>query len=126
TVLDAGLIPEGALQLVTGPVQLTDCFTTQDLISFTGTRATARQLRHQVAELTVEPRTRFATEAMNCAILAPDAPAGSAVFELFIARLVAAMTAHAGQSAAAVRRVFVPGHLLDDVVQAAAAALGDV
>ncbi|MFD7134473.1 aldehyde dehydrogenase family protein [Streptomyces sp. NPDC059894] len=126
SVVAAGVLPEGALQTVSGPVALPDCFTAQDLVSFTGTRATAARLRARLLRLTVEPRCHFAAEPLTCAVLGPDAAPDDPAFHRFVDRLVAGLTAHAGQSAAAVRRAFVPAGLLDRVAQATAAALADV
>ena len=71
-IVAAGVLPEGALQAVSGPVRLPDCFTAQDLVSFTGTRANAARLRARLLGLTVEPRCDIAAEPLNCAVLGPD------------------------------------------------------
>lgn len=125
-IVEAGILPDGALQVVCGPVRLPDCFTAQDLVSFTGTRANAARLRGRLADLSVEPRSDIDAEPLNCAILGTDTKAGNPAFGLFVDRLVSVMTAHAGQSASAVRRVFVPAGLLDEVAAATVAALAGV
>jgi oxepin-CoA hydrolase / 3-oxo-5,6-dehydrosuberyl-CoA semialdehyde dehydrogenase len=125
-IVEAQVVPDGSLQLLTGPIRLTDCFTAQDLVSFTGTRACARLLHESVADLGVEPRCEFATEQLNCAVLGPDVAPGTAAFRLFVGRLVAGLTSHAGQTTDAVRRAFVPSRLMDEVADAVAAALADV
>jgi oxepin-CoA hydrolase/3-oxo-5,6-dehydrosuberyl-CoA semialdehyde dehydrogenase len=125
-IVGAGVLPAGALQLLCGPIQLPDCFSAQDLVSFTGTRRNAARLRARLPELSVEPRCAVAAEPLNCAVLGPDTAAGDPAFRFFVERLVSVLTSHAGQSAAAVRRAFVPMPLLDPVAEATAAALAQV
>lgn len=125
-IVAAGVVPEGALQSLCGPIQLPDRFTAQDLVSFTGTRANAARLRARVLELSLEPRCEVAAEPLNCAVLGPDTAVDDPAFRLFVERLVAVMTSHTGQSAAAVRRAYVPARLLDRVAEATAAALAQV
>lgn len=119
-------VPDGAIQFVSGPTCLADHLTAHDLLSFTGTSATAQRLRGRIATLDAAPHQHYATAALDCAVLGADAAPGTAAFALFVDRLVAAMTAHAGQTRAAVRRAFVPAPLLDAVADAAAAALDEI
>jgi oxepin-CoA hydrolase/3-oxo-5,6-dehydrosuberyl-CoA semialdehyde dehydrogenase len=74
----SGLLPPGSLQLICGSASgLLDHLGEQDLVSFTGSAATARQLR--VHPAIAERSIRFNAEAdsLNCSILGPDAAAGT-------------------------------------------------
>jgi oxepin-CoA hydrolase / 3-oxo-5,6-dehydrosuberyl-CoA semialdehyde dehydrogenase len=124
---DSGLLPAGSVQLICGSVgDLFDHLTEQDLVSFTGSAATARQLRaHRVV---VERAVRFNAEAdsLNCSILGPDAGPGSREFDLYVGQLVTEMTVKAGQKCTAIRRAFVPHEVADAVTDAVAARLAAV
>lgn len=121
-IIDTGLLPEGALQLICGSVgDLLDHVTGQDAVTFTGSAGTGRKLKSHPA--VVENAVRFTMEAdsLNAAILGADAGPGTAEFDLFVREVAREMTAKAGQKCTAIRRVFVPrAH-----VQAVVAALGD-
>ena len=118
-MVSSGLLPAGSVQLVCGSVgDLFDHLTEQDLVSFTGSAATARKLRaHPVV---VGRAVRFNAEAdsLNCSILGPDAAPASAEFELYVRQLVTEMTVKAGQKCTAIRRVFVPATVTDAVTEA--------
>lgn len=121
-IVETGLLPDGALQLISGSVgDLLDHVTGQDAVTFTGSAWTGRKLKSHKA--VVENSTRFTMEAdsLNASILGPDAGPGTAEFDLFVKEVAREMTAKAGQKCTAIRRVFVPrAH-----VQAVIAALGD-
>ena len=121
-IIDTGLLPDGALQLISGSVgDLLDHVTGQDAVTFTGSAWTGRKLRAHPA--IVENSVRFTMEAdsLNASILGPDAGPGTPEFDLFVKEVAREMTAKAGQKCTAIRRVFVPrAH-----VQAVVAALGD-
>ncbi|MGH3615490.1 MAG: phenylacetic acid degradation bifunctional protein PaaZ [Pseudonocardia sp.] len=123
-IVASGLLPDGTLQLVAGGVgDLFDHLTEQDLVSFTGSAATAATLRaHPVI---VRRGVRFNAEAdsLNLSILGPDATPGTPEFDLYVKALVAEMTVKAGQKCTAIRRAFVPAEHLDGVVEAVSAQL---
>ena len=123
----SGLLPEGAIQLVCGSIGgLFDHLGEQDLVSFTGSAATARQLRAHPA--IVERSIRFNAEAdsLNCSILGPEAAPGTPEFDLYIRQLVTEMTVKAGQKCTAIRRALVPVALADQVAEAARDRLAKV
>ncbi len=124
---DSGLLPAGSVQLICGSVgDLFDHLTEQDLVSFTGSAATARQLRaHPVV---VGRAVRFNAEAdsLNCSILGADAGPGSPEFDLYVRQLVTEMTVKAGQKCTAIRRAFVPSQFADALTDAVAARLAAV
>jgi oxepin-CoA hydrolase / 3-oxo-5,6-dehydrosuberyl-CoA semialdehyde dehydrogenase len=108
-IIDSGILPEGALQLICGSVgDLLDHVTGQDVVTFTGSATTGRKLRTHPA--IVENSTRFTMEAdsLNACILGPDAAPGTPEFDLFIREVAQEMTVKAGQKCTAIRRAFVP------------------
>lgn len=121
-IIETGLLPEGALQLISGSVgDLLDHVTGQDAVTFTGSAWTGRKLKSHKA--VIENSTRFTMEAdsLNASILGPDAVPGTAEFDLFVKEVAREMTTKAGQKCTAIRRVFVPRAQ----AQAVIAALGD-
>jgi len=126
-MIGSGLLPEGSLQLVCGSVTgLFGHLTGQDLVSFTGSAATARRLRADPG--VVGPSVRFNAEAdsLNCSILGPDAAPGTPEFDLYVRQLVTEMTVKAGQKCTAIRRALVPAALADAVREAARERLAQV
>ena len=123
-IVETGLLPPGALQLVCGGVgDLFDHLGCQDVVSFTGSAATAARLRtHPVI---VRHSTRFIaeTDSLNSSILGPDAGPGSPEFDLFIREVVREMTVKAGQKCTAIRKALVPRAMTGDVVAALREAL---
>jgi len=126
-IADSGLLPDGAIQLVCGGIGgLFEHLGEQDLVSFTGSAATARQLRAHPA--IVERSIRFNAEAdsLNCSILGPESGPGTPEFDLYIGQLVTEMTVKAGQKCTAIRRALVPAALADQVAEAARERLATV
>lgn len=121
-IVESGILPEGAIQLVAGPIgDLLDHVTGQDVVTFTGSARTGRKLRSHPA--IVESSVRFTMEAdsLNAAILGPDAAPGTPEFDLFVKEVVREMTVKAGQKCTAIRRVIAPRAFTDALL----AALGD-
>jgi oxepin-CoA hydrolase / 3-oxo-5,6-dehydrosuberyl-CoA semialdehyde dehydrogenase len=124
---DSGLLPAGSVQLVCGSAgDLLDHLTEQDLVSFTGSAATARQLRAHPVVTGRSVRFNAEADSLNCSILGPDASPGSPEFDLYITQLVAEMTVKAGQKCTAIRRAFVPAGTADAVADAVAERLAAV
>ena len=78
-MVDSGLLPPGSVQLVCGSAgDLLDHVTEQDLVSFTGSAATARELRAHPTVASCATRFNAEADSLNCSILGPDAGAGYA------------------------------------------------
>ncbi|MGI5414378.1 phenylacetic acid degradation bifunctional protein PaaZ [Actinomadura luteofluorescens] len=126
-VVEAGILPEGSVQMVCGePRDLLDHLTEQDIVGFTGSASTARLLRtHPVI---VGNAVRFNAEAdsLNCSVLGPDATPGTKEFDLYVRQLATEMTVKAGQKCTAIRRAIVPAGLMDDVAEAVRERLAKV
>uniref|UniRef100_UPI0023F34BAD phenylacetic acid degradation bifunctional protein PaaZ n=1 Tax=Saccharomonospora viridis TaxID=1852 RepID=UPI0023F34BAD len=126
-MIDSGLLPDGSLQLLCGDAgDLLDHVTSQDLVSFTGSAATAQRLRAHPTIVRNAVRFNAETDSLNCSILGPDATPGTPEFDLYVSQLVTEMTVKAGQKCTAIRRAFVPAELLDDVAQAVSERLAKV
>ncbi|HRE43515.1 MAG TPA: phenylacetic acid degradation bifunctional protein PaaZ [Terricaulis sp.] len=113
-MLEANVLPPGALQLIVGGVgDLFEHLTCQDVVSFTGSAETAAKLKaHPVI---VREGVRFVAEqdSLNASVLGPDATPESPEFDLFIKEVAKEMSVKAGQKCTAIRRALVPAGLLD-------------
>jgi oxepin-CoA hydrolase/3-oxo-5,6-dehydrosuberyl-CoA semialdehyde dehydrogenase len=108
-MLDSGILPEGALQLVCGGAgDLLDHVTCQDVVTFTGSAWTGRKLKSHPRIVAESVRFNMEADSLNCCILGPDAEPGSEEFDLFIKEVVREMTVKAGQKCTAIRRTIVP------------------
>jgi oxepin-CoA hydrolase / 3-oxo-5,6-dehydrosuberyl-CoA semialdehyde dehydrogenase len=126
-MLEANVLPDGALQLIVGGTgDLFDHLTSQDVVSFTGSAQTAGKLKgHPVI---ARESVRFVAEqdSLNASVLGPDAAPDSPEFDLFIKEVVREMTVKAGQKCTAIRRAFVPAKLMDAAQDALKARLAKV
>ncbi|MBY6068712.1 phenylacetic acid degradation bifunctional protein PaaZ [Leisingera aquaemixtae] len=123
-MLESGILPEGALQLVSGGLgDMLDHLTMQDVVSFTGSASTALKLRANPVIL--ENSVRFVAEqdSLNASILGPDAQPGTPEFDLFIKEVSREMTTKAGQKCTAIRRIIAPQTQVDAVIEALSARL---
>jgi oxepin-CoA hydrolase / 3-oxo-5,6-dehydrosuberyl-CoA semialdehyde dehydrogenase len=126
-IVGSGLLPPGSVQLICGSAgDLFDHLTEQDLVSFTGSAATARQLRAHPVVTGRSVRFNAEADSLNCSILGPDAAAGSEEFDLYVKQLVTEMTVKAGQKCTAIRRAFVPSAVADAVAEATSERLAKV
>ncbi|NSY39181.1 phenylacetic acid degradation bifunctional protein PaaZ [Leisingera sp. ANG59] len=118
-MLESGILPEGALQLVSGGLgDMLDHLTMQDVVSFTGSASTALKLRANPVIL--ENSVRFVAEqdSLNASILGPDATTGTPEFDLFVKEVSREMTTKAGQKCTAIRRIIAPQSQVDAVIEA--------
>ncbi|MEX2527620.1 MAG: 3,4-dehydroadipyl-CoA semialdehyde dehydrogenase [Gemmatimonadota bacterium] len=107
-ILEARVLPEGALQLIVGdPGDLLDHVAPQDVVAFTGSAATARVIRSHPGVLAANPRVNVEADSLNAAVLAPGAHESPALLERFLDEVVREMTQKTGQKCTAVRRILV-------------------
>jgi oxepin-CoA hydrolase / 3-oxo-5,6-dehydrosuberyl-CoA semialdehyde dehydrogenase len=126
-IIESGILPEGALQLVCGGVgDLFEHLTCQDIVSFTGSAHTAARLRGHPNVIRNSVPFTAETDSLNSSILAPDARPGTAEFDLFIKEVAREMTAKAGQKCTAIRKALVPAACSDDVIAALQSTLRKV
>lgn len=108
-IIDTGLLPEGALQLICGSVgDLLDHVSEQDAVTFTGSAWTGRKLKTHPAVVANSVRFTMEADSLNASILGPDAVPGTAEFDLFVREVAREMTTKAGQKCTAIRRVIAP------------------
>jgi oxepin-CoA hydrolase/3-oxo-5,6-dehydrosuberyl-CoA semialdehyde dehydrogenase len=126
-IVASGLLPEGSIQLVCGSIGgLFEHLGEQDTVSFTGSAATARQLRAHPAIVGRSVRFNAEADSLNCSVLGPDAGPGTPEFDLYVGQLVTEMTVKAGQKCTAIRRALVPAALADQVTEAVRERLAQV
>jgi oxepin-CoA hydrolase / 3-oxo-5,6-dehydrosuberyl-CoA semialdehyde dehydrogenase len=126
-IIESGILPPGAVQLVCGGVgNLFDHLTCQDLIAFTGSASTALKLRQHPVVSANAVRFTAETDSLNSSILGPDAGAGTPELELFVREVVREMTVKAGQKCTAIRKALVPAARAGDVLEALRGALAQV
>ncbi|KTT17589.1 3,4-dehydroadipyl-CoA semialdehyde dehydrogenase [Pseudacidovorax intermedius] len=126
-VIDAGVLPPGALSIVCGSsAGLMDALTPFDLVSFTGSADTAALIRGHAAVARHSVRANIEADSLNSALLLPGATPGDAAFELLVKEVVREMTVKSGQKCTAIRRVLVPEALYGPVAEAVSARLAKV
>ena len=118
-MVDSGILPDGAVQLVSGGLgDMLNHLTCQDAVAFTGSADTALKLRSN--PLILGNSVRFTSEAdsLNASILGPDATPGTPEFDLFIKEVSREMTTKAGQKCTAIRRIIAPENTAEAVIEA--------
>mgnify|MGYP003627569025 FL=1 len=118
-MIQSGILPDGAIQLVTGGLgNMLDYLDCQDVVSFTGSAETALKLRGNPVLL--ERSVRFTSEqdSLNASVLGSDAAPGTPEFDLFVKEVQREMTAKAGQKCTAIRRIMVPQAHVDATIAA--------
>jgi 3,4-dehydroadipyl-CoA semialdehyde dehydrogenase len=126
-ILDAKILPAGALQLICGSTgDLLDRLDPQDVLAFTGSAATARELRSRPHVLAVNARFNIEADSLNAAVLGPDVAPDGPTFAAFVRDVAREITQKAGQKCTAIRRVLVPRERLDAVREALVARLAKV
>ncbi|HEX5394395.1 MAG TPA: 3,4-dehydroadipyl-CoA semialdehyde dehydrogenase [Rhodocyclaceae bacterium] len=123
-VVEAGVLPAGALSIVCGSARdLLDHVTEGDVVSFTGSADTAITIRTNAAVVRNGVRVNVEADSVNSAILGPDAVPGSPEFDLLVKEVAREMTVKTGQKCTAIRRVFVPAAVARALADAVAARL---
>ena len=126
-IVDSGLLPEGALQMVCGGAgDLLSHLDGQDCLAFTGGSATAAKLRAHPTVVEKNVRVNVEADSLNAAVLGPDATKDSELYALFLRHVTLEVTQKAGQKCTATRRVLVPRALVDDVVAELSSALSEI
>jgi oxepin-CoA hydrolase/3-oxo-5,6-dehydrosuberyl-CoA semialdehyde dehydrogenase len=126
-VAEADIVPTGALQMVAGSVsKALDALGEQDVVTFTGSAATAGVLRTHSNLVARSIRFNAEADSVNAILLGPDVIPGSALFSAFVREVVTEMTVKAGQKCTAIRRIVVPRTHEDAALEAIAAELSQV
>lgn len=124
-VVDAGLLPAGALNVVCGSsAGLLDALRVQDVMSFTGSADTAAVVRAHPAIAKHSVRANIEADSINSALLLEGEAAGSPAFDLLVREVAREMTVKSGQKCTAIRRIFVPEALYGAAAEAITERLG--
>lgn len=123
-IIASGILPEGALQLLCGSAgDLLDHVTAQDVVTFTGSKSTGLLLKSSKRILEESVPFNMEADSLNAIVLGKDVEPGSLEWEIFVKEVRGEMTVKAGQKCTAIRRIFVPEHLLEDASIAIGKAL---
>ena len=123
-VVDAGVLPAGALSVICGSsAGLMDQLQPFDVVSFTGSAETAALIRQHPAVAQRSVRVNIEADSINSALLLPGEAPGSESFDLLVKEVVREMTVKSGQKCTAIRRVFVPQALAAQAAEAISARL---
>ncbi len=130
-MVEAKLLPEGALSLLVGsPRELPALLGAQDVLAFTGSGETGERIRALPNIIRHSVRVNVEADSLNAAVLGPEVAHRSDMYELFLKDVLRDITQKAGQKCTAIRRVLVPREILpalkDDLVEMLAAIkIGD-
>lgn len=123
-IISSGILPEGSLQLICGSAgNLLDYVTSQDVITFTGSKTTGLKLKSHPNVLGESVPFNMEADSLNAIVLGEDVTQQMPEWDIFIKEIRKEMTVKAGQKCTAIRRIFVPEHKLDDVWKSIASSL---
>jgi oxepin-CoA hydrolase/3-oxo-5,6-dehydrosuberyl-CoA semialdehyde dehydrogenase len=115
----SGILPAGSVQLICGGMgDLFEHLTEQDSVTFTGSAATGRKLKAHPNIIANGIPFNLEADSLNYSILGAGAEPGSAGFDLFIKGVAQEVTSKAGQKCTAIRRIMVPQHRVEAVIDA--------
>ncbi|TMI96067.1 MAG: phenylacetic acid degradation bifunctional protein PaaZ [Bacteroidetes bacterium] len=123
-IVSSGILPPGSLQLICGSVgDILDHVTSQDIITFTGSKSTGLKLRSHSKVLSECVPFNMEADSLNAIVLGEDVSPQMPEWDIFIKEIRKEMTVKAGQKCTAIRRIFVPENKMDDVWKAIASSL---
>ena len=123
-VVEAGVLPAGALSVVCGSsAGLMDALEPFDVVSFTGSADTAALIRSHAAVTQRSVRVNIEADSVNSALLLEGVAPGSEAFELLAKEVAREMTQKSGQKCTAIRRIFGPEALYGAAAEAISARL---
>lgn len=123
-IVGSGILPEGALQLICGSAgDLLDHVGSQDVVTFTGSATTGCSLKANSRVLAENVPFTMEADSLNCMVLGQDVEPGMPEWDVFIKEVRKEMTVKAGQKCTAVRRIFVPESLMEQVWKDVSASL---
>ncbi len=115
-MVDSGILPDGALQLICGSANgILDYVDSQDIVTFTGSATTGKMLKSHPNILENAVPFNMEADSLNCSVLGEDAVPGTPEFDLFVKEVRNEMTTKCGQKCTAIRRIIVPEKLVEDV-----------
>src|SRR6478672_553678 len=123
-IIASGILPEGALQLLCGSAgDMLDHVMAQDVVTFTGSKTTGLMLKSHKNILEESVPFNMEADSLNSIVLGNDVTPDTPEWDIFIKEVRKEITVKAGQKCTAIRRIFVPQHLLEDASIALGKAL---
>jgi oxepin-CoA hydrolase / 3-oxo-5,6-dehydrosuberyl-CoA semialdehyde dehydrogenase len=123
-IIDSKILPEGALQLVSGFGRgIIDHVTSQDVVTFTGSAHTGKKLKAHPRLIEESVPFNLEADSLNAMVLGMKAAPGTEEFDIFVKEVVKEITIKAGQKCTAVRRIMVPENYLEEVQKGVSARL---
>lgn len=123
-IIASGILPEGALQLLCGSAgTLLDEVSAQDVVTFTGSKTTGLLLKSHPRILAESVPFNMEADSLNCIVLGNDVTPDMPEWDIFVKEVKREMTVKAGQKCTAIRRIFVPENVLEDMYIALGKAL---
>ncbi len=115
-LVESGVIPDGVLSCITGSVgDLFKFVDWQDAVAFTGSSSTGLFIRSSDGILINNVRVNIEADSLNAAIIDADLDPDSETYDLFLREVARDITQKAGQKCTAIRRIFVPESMLEQV-----------
>jgi oxepin-CoA hydrolase/3-oxo-5,6-dehydrosuberyl-CoA semialdehyde dehydrogenase len=115
-IIKSEILPEGSLQLICGSARgILDTIENQDVVTFTGSASTGRQLKSHPRVLEQAVPFNLEADSLNCCVLGPDVTPDKPEWDIFIKEVAREMTTKAGQKCTAIRRIIVPADKVEDV-----------
>ncbi|MEJ7912777.1 MAG: phenylacetic acid degradation bifunctional protein PaaZ, partial [Chitinophagaceae bacterium] len=113
-IIASRVLPEGALQLVCGSAgDMLNHVTAQDVVTFTGSKTTGLLLKSNRNILENSVPFNMEADSLNCIVLGEEVTPDKPEWDLFIKEVRREITVKAGQKCTAIRRIFVPQHLME-------------
>jgi 3,4-dehydroadipyl-CoA semialdehyde dehydrogenase len=121
-VVEAGVLPAGALSVICGSSQgLLEQLQPLDVLSFTGSADTAELIRSHQAIARRSVRVNIEADSLNSALLLPGSSQDAE--DLLVKEVAREMTVKSGQKCTAIRRVLVPQERAAEIAAAVSARL---
>jgi oxepin-CoA hydrolase/3-oxo-5,6-dehydrosuberyl-CoA semialdehyde dehydrogenase len=115
-IIRSEILPEGALQLICGSARnILDDISSQDVVTFTGSASTGKMLKAHSRIMDEAVQFNMEADSLNCIVLGSDVTRDMPEYDIFIKEVRKEMTTKCGQKCTAIRRIFVPEHLMEDV-----------
>lgn len=117
-LVESKLLPDGAFSFVAGSVgDLLNHLQYQDVVSFTGSSATAGKIRSNQNLLDNNVAIAVEADSLNSVVLGPGVDPSDETYDAFLRDVVREMTQKTGQKCTAIRRILVPKSSVDQVVE---------
>src|SRR5690606_3922815 len=115
-IIDSGILPEGALQLICGSARgILDYVENGDVVTFTGSAETGKMLKAHPRLIDEAVPFNLEADSLNCCVLGEDVQPDMPEFDIFIKEVAREITTKAGQKCTAIRRVLVPENRIEAV-----------